>query len=211
MGKKQIVIVTVLVLIGLAIYIIPRFTKYHLPTVTRPDFKKISIENKRIKQTAKNLLPFCNKNNYNNQFAFIVDMQQHSGKKRFFVYDFIKDTIISSGLMAHGSCNDYYLEKPRFDNTVGCGCSSLGKYKISNSYSGRFGTAYKLIGLDNSNNNAFERNVVLHAYSCVPNNETFPQPICNSLGCPMVSYQFLDTLSSYIKKSNKSIILWMID
>ncbi len=211
MRRKHAVFLIVISLIVLAIYLLPRYTKYHLPITIKPSPKKVTIENKRIKNAAKMLFQYCNQHHYNNRFAFIADMQQHSGMKRFFVYDFIKDTIAVTGLVAHGSCNNYYLEKPKFGNKVGCGCSSLGKYKIGNSYAGRFGTAYKLIGLDSSNNNAFERNVVLHAYDCVPDNATYPQPICNSLGCPMVSYHFLDTLSSYIKKSNKSTVLWMID
>jgi hypothetical protein len=39
----------------------------------------------------------------------------------------------------------------------GCGCTALGKYKIGDKYKGRFGTAYKLLGLDSSNNNAFKK------------------------------------------------------
>ena len=138
-------------------------------------------------------------------------MQLHSGKKRFYVYDFAKETIAASGLVAHGSCNKNYLQNAEFKNDVGCGCSAFGKYKIGNEYPGRFGKAYKLYGLDTSNSNAFERYIVLHSYNCVPDEATYPQPICNSLGCTMVSGNFLVILSSYIQKTKKPLVLWMLN
>jgi hypothetical protein len=84
-----------------------------------------------------------------------------SGQNRFFIYDITKDTIRNSGLVTHGRCNEMWLDGRKYSNTPGCGCTSLGKYKIGNSYMGRFGLAYKLYGLDKTNNNAFKRFVVL--------------------------------------------------
>lgn len=208
--KWKIFFVVVIIIVIAAIYLLPRYTKYHIPVSIKTTDKQLRKENAKVKKAAKDLKQFCIKNNYNTHYAFIADMQLHSGKNRFFVYDFEKDTIVNAGLIAHGSCNNYYLEKAKFDNAVGCGCSSLGKYKISYSYNGRFGKAFKLVGLENTNSNAFERCVVLHAYSCVPNSETYPQPICNSLGCPMVSYQYLEILSQYISQSNKPVILQIV-
>lgn len=65
--------------------------------------------------------------------------------------------------------------------------------------------------LDSSNSNAFQRTIVLHAYDCVPDEEVYPQPICNSLGCPMVSYKFLEELTSIIAKSRTPILLWIFN
>lgn len=64
----------------------------------------------------------------------------------------------------------------------GSGCTSLGKYKIGGAYQGQFGLAYKLYGLDSTNSNAYQRNVVLHAYDRVPDNEVYKE-ICQSSGC----------------------------
>ena len=130
---------------------------------------------------------FIASNNFSNHYAFLVDMRLPSGKRRFFVYDLRADSIMAAGLVAHGSCNTRNLEIPQFSNDTGCGCSSIGKYKIGYSYDGQFGKAFKLHGLEPSNSNAFTRNVVLHSYEAVPDEETAPLPICNSLGCPMVS------------------------
>lgn len=209
-GIKTILLIGCILLLA-AILLLPRFTKYHLPITIKPSVKEDNKEFILLKEKALQVKKYCQENGYCTTTAFIVDMKQHSGKKRFYVYDFAKDTITNAGLVAHGSCNKYYLTDAKFNNTVGCGCSAYGKYKVGYAYAGRFGKAYKLYGLEKTNNNAFERNIVLHAYDCVPDEATYPQPICNSLGCTMVSYHFLDTLSMHIKKSNKPIILWMLN
>jgi hypothetical protein len=136
-------------------------------------------------------------------------MSIHSGKNRFFVYNMQKDSVELAGLVAHGSGNSTFTQTPTFSNEISSGCTSLGKYKVSYQYNGKFGKAYKLLGLDSSNSNAFERNVVLHAYSCVPNNQHYPLPICNSLGCPMVSYTFLEALHPIITASKRPILLYI--
>jgi L,D-transpeptidase catalytic domain len=78
---------------------------------------------------------------------------------------------------------------------------------IGNGYRGRFGSAYKLYGLDSSNSNASKRAIVLHSYECVPEQEIYPLPVCNSRGCPMVSSKFLQKLKSYIESSDRPVLL----
>ena len=165
----------------------------------------------KLHSFSNQLQTFAAQNRYATDVAFLIDMSLPSGKKRFFVYDLQADTIMQSGLVAHGSCNDRFLKKGQFSNTVNSGCTSTGKYKVGYSYNGNFGKAYKLFGLDSTNNNAFERYVVLHGYSCVPDEETYPQPICNSLGCPMVSYAFLNNLENIIDNSRRPILLWIYE
>ena len=74
---------------------------------------------------------------------------------------------------------------------------------------GTFGLAYKLYGLDNTNSKAFDRFVVLHAHSCVPNEDVDPVPICESWGCPTVAPAFLSELKTVIDKSAKPVLLWI--
>jgi hypothetical protein len=154
---------------------------------------------------------FCHNKGYNHKICFLVDMKLPSGKNRFFIYDLIRDSIINAGIVAHGSCNQRFLSEPKFSNQPGCGCTALGKYKIGDKYKGRFGTAYKLLGLDSSNNNAFKRNIVLHSYYLVPDKETYPLPVCNSLGCAMVSYNYLCALARNIDASDRPILLWIFE
>jgi hypothetical protein len=146
---------------------------------------------------------------YNSDIAFFLDMNIESGKNRFFIYDLKHKKLINKGLVGHGSGSETGIEgKLRFSNTKNSNCSSLGKYAIGGSYSGRFGKAYKLYGLDKTNSNAFDRNIVLHKYADVPFEEQL-YPICNSLGCPMVNDKFFGILEKTIDNSKKKIILVM--
>jgi hypothetical protein len=147
---------------------------------------------------------------FNEQIVFLIDMQVASGQPRFFVYHLGKDSIISSGLVTHGRCNENWLEGRRYGNTVGCGCTSLGRYKVGYSYQGRFGLAYKLYGLDTSNNKAFDRFVVLHSHECVPE-KAIADDICQSDGCPTVSPGFLQYLKPLIDRSSKPVLLWIYE
>jgi len=148
-----------------------------------------------------------NQSAYNQKMAFFIDMKIKSGKNRFFVYDFDEGKIIDQGLVAHGSGSETarYGEL-KFSNINNSLCTSLGKYYIGKSYLGQFGKAYKLHGLDSTNNNAFLRNVVLHQYEDVPYFEQ-EQPICNSFGCPMVNEKFYKRLEQFIDKSEGKIIM----
>jgi hypothetical protein len=152
---------------------------------------------------------YAAQNDMSTQYCFLVDMSLPSGKNRFFIYDLKKNSLIHSGLVAHGSCNETFLSRPRFSNETNGGCSSLGKYKVGEYYRGKYGKSFRLYGLDNCNSNAFKRAVVIHGYGCVPNEEIYPRVLCNSFGCPMVSYQFLDKISAIIGKSEKPIVLWI--
>ena len=153
---------------------------------------------------------FVKQKNYNDRYCFLIDMSLPSGSERFFIYDLQKDSILSSSPVAHGNCFEYWLEGRRYSNVVGSGCTSLGKYKIGIPYTGKWGYSYKLHGLDSSNNNAFERTVVLHGHSCVPDNAVNDE-ICQSNGCPTVAPGFLLTLKKMINGSAKPMLLWIFD
>jgi hypothetical protein len=154
---------------------------------------------------------FAETNGYSTDHLFLIDMRIASGKNRFFVYNPKCDSVELSGLVAHGNCNSHFLEDARFSNTPNCGCSSVGKYKVGPAYRGEFGKSYRLYGLDSSNSNAFKRGIVLHGFDPVPDHEIYPQPLCNSFGCPMVNRSFLDKVSAIIDRSPKPILLWIYE
>lgn len=162
----------------------------------------------RMNQKAALLKPFLKQNTvYNQKIAILIDMRQHSGKNRLYVYDMDSMKIISKGLVAHGSGSETGFEDSlKFSNVPNSYTSSLGKYKIGVAYTGSFGRSYKLHGLETSNNKAFERAIVLHRYSCVPDSEQ-EYEICNSLGCPMVSENYFLEIDKYISNSTKPIVL----
>lgn len=182
-------------------------TGSHEPAIKTSD----NAEQIKLKLYSAKALEYCKQKNFNTSFCFLIDMSLHSGKKRFFVYDMQQDSLITSGMVAHGSCNESFLASPKFSNTPGSGCTSVGRYKVKGKYTGRFGIAYKLYGLDSSNSNAYKRNVVLHSYYMMPDNETYPAACGNSLGCAMVSDNFIKTLAQKIDSSAKPILLWIFE
>lgn len=155
---------------------------------------------------AEEIKNYAEQNGYNSSVAFLVDMQVKSGKKRFFVYDLKNNKVLNSGLVAHGSGGNSFSYNKDFSNEPGSACTSLGIYKIGNQYQGSFGLAFKLYGLEETNNNAFKRFVVLHSMGCIPDNE-INGPLCQSEGCPAVSPLFLTYLQKILNQSEKPVLL----
>jgi hypothetical protein len=172
-------------------------------TISKSSFRKLQLK-------AISARVFVQNNKYNNRICFLVDMSISSGQNRFFVYDFKTDTIQNAGLVTHGRCNQNWLDGRQYGNGLGCGCTSLGKYKIGKPYYGKFGLAFKLYGLEETNDKAFERFVVLHSHECVPETEVVDD-ICQSDGCPTVSPGFLEQLKPMITRSKNPILLWIYD
>ena len=171
---------------------------------TERTVKTVSLINR-----ASEIARYAEQKGYSDKYCFLIDMSLPGGRNRFFVYDLEKRSVAYAGLVAHGSCNERFLSRGRFSNLSGSGCSSLGRYKVGAFYHGSYGASFKLHGLDKSNSNAYPRGVVIHGYDCVPDEEIYPRVLCNSLGCPMVSYNFFDKLSRIIKDSDKPVLLWI--
>jgi hypothetical protein len=214
--KKLLVLFFFLLIAAVAVayYIFPK-NKLISTAISTYNEKKIDNSEsekkmllRKLKSQSRRLKALAKQKGYSAEYGFLIDMSIPSEKKRFFVYDLRKDSVLHAGLVAHGSCNQSFRRTAYFSNTVNTGCSSNGMYKVGYPYKGRFGKSYKLFGLDSSNSNAFDRAIVLHAYDCVPDEETIV-PLCNSLGCPMISYKFRDTLASIIDHSSKPILLWI--
>ncbi|MGN6420992.1 MAG: murein L,D-transpeptidase catalytic domain-containing protein [Pseudobacter sp.] len=205
---KKVILTTIAVLL---LFLIASAAWYVYKMKAAPGVKTAtSLGNtllKKIHSRGSTLEKYARENNCNTEICFLIDMKISSGKNRFFIYDMKKDSVLASSLVTHGRCNENWLTGRRYGNEVGCGCTSLGKYKVGTPYQGRFGLAYKLHGLDATNNNAFKRFVVLHSHECVPNSEVDPYPICQSDGCPTVSAAFLKKLAGIIDKSGKPILM----
>jgi len=163
----------------------------------------------RLKQKALLAKSYVSSHALNEKTCFLIDMRLPSGKNRFFVYNLSSDSVEMAGLVTHGSGSENGDDELVFSNTPNSYCTSLGKYKMGKSYTGRFGLSYKLYGLDNTNSKAFDRFVVMHAHECVPNDEVAPLPICLSQGCPTVSPAFLKQLKTCLDQSEKPILLWI--
>lgn len=179
----------------------------------------IQLEN-ADKYTAKHneARSFVKENHFNQNYYFLLDFSIHSGKNRFFIYDFSKKEVTQSALVTHGSCdmlepNPTAYEKAKFSNKLDSHCSSRGKYKIGTRDYSTWGihVKYWLHGLEPSNSKALERIVVLHSWSIVEDYEVFPDYSPLSWGCPAVSNSFMKVLDELLKKSNKPVLLWIVD
>lgn len=205
---KRIILTTIAVLL---LFIIGSAAWYAYKMKAAPPVKAaVSLGStllKKVHSKGSSLEKYAKENNCNTEICFLIDMKINSGSNRFFIYNMKKDSVLASSLVAHGRCNEDWLTGRKYGNDVGCGCTSLGKYKVGTPYQGRFGLAYKLHGLDATNNNAFKRFVVLHSHECVPNAEVDPYPICQSDGCPTVSAAFLKKLAGILDKSSKPVLM----
>lgn len=166
-----------------------------------------SIEEKLLSRAAIIKKFIANNPNYNKEIVFLIDMKISSGKNRFFVYDLKNNVIMDQGLVAHGIGSETQTEgQMLFSNEANSLCTSLGKYYIGSSYNGKFGKSYKLFGLDQTNNNALSRNIVIHKYAKVPREEQ-ETPICKSFGCPMINGEFYARIEKLIDDSKSKILL----
>ena len=117
--KKSVLISFVLVVLGAGVVAYARYATLSSDTVP------VKIE-QRLREKAQ----AGNKNEYNTNYCFLVDFSIHSGKRRFFVWDFKGDSVKYASLCAHGYGKNSTLSKPVFSNVEGSYCSSLGKYKV---------------------------------------------------------------------------------
>lgn len=176
------------------------------------------IERKDYASKHKEALAFCKAKGFSQEYYFLVDLSVHSGRNRFFIYDFTKNKVTDSNLVTHGSCDipENYsdkFEKARFSNADGSHCSSLGKYRIGQRDYSSWGinVKYWLDGLDPGNSNARSRIVVLHSWDAVADEEIYPDYSPLSWGCPAVSDDFMRKLDEKLQRTRKPVLLWIID
>ena len=93
----------------------------------------------------------------------IVDFTRPSSDPRFHVVD-LQNGTVETHLVAHGRGSDPdhsgFLE--RFSNRPGSEATSEGTYTTAEYYEGKYGLSMKVAGLDATNNNAYNRAIVIH-------------------------------------------------
>jgi L,D-transpeptidase-like protein len=163
-------------------------------------------------------LTYCKANNFNEDYFFLIDLSIHSGKNRFFVYDFSQKKITDKKLVTHGSCdvnedNPDKWGKAKFSNKNDSHCSAKGKYKIGKRDYSSWGikVKYWLHGMEKSNNNAENRVIVLHSWDAVSDEEVYPKFSPLSWGCPAISDEFMTILDERLKQSKKPVLLWIVE
>lgn len=185
-------------------------TSFTYPENPKKDVGVAEYSAEQLILYAQVLKQYAKKNGYDTSYAFLSNMGMLSSKKRFFVVNLVTMKIEEAGLVAQGRGRGLSRYDKQYSNQYGSKCTSLGRYKIMKKYKGCYGEAYRMAGLDSSNNNAYIRNVVLHAMGCIPDKES-TMPACISEGCPAVSPNFLVSLKKIIDTRKKPVLLWIFD
>jgi hypothetical protein len=194
-----------------------QFLVYLLILLTTPHIPQLEskVERKFLQAHAKMAHDYCLQHSMDTSLCILIDMKKHSGRNRFYVWDFQNDSVLLLSLVSHG-CGDstwaYDMTKtnPVFSNTPESYCSSLGRYKIGKrDYSSwGIGIHYKLHGLDSTNSNAFKRVIVLHSWSRVYEEEPYPFGTAEGHGCPAISNGKMHALDVLLRKK-KNVLLWI--
>lgn len=176
------------------------------------------IDTNRIAKKAEEALAYTKNNGLNTSFCILIDMNIHSGKERFFLWDFKQEKIILAGLSSHGCGIQPWgtsntKDAPIFSNVPDSHLSSLGKYKVGKRGWSNWGIHinYKLHGLESSNSNAYKRQIVLHSWEAVSESETYPVGTPEGWGCPALSNEKMKELDAYLKKEETAVLLWIFE
>ena len=181
---------------------------------------------KDLDERAEEALEYCNKNGYSTEYCLLVDYGRHSGRVRFFLWDFQKEKQVMKCLCAHGYGKGSTARKPVFSNEPGSFCSSLGHYRVGKEKTmskpkGR--KALVLYGKDKTNSNALQRGILIHPVS-LPNFPIYPLMIPvkvhkvlghkirpKSEGCITIPFRKYEEVSNVAKSSNKPLMLWVYE
>lgn len=159
---------------------------------------------------------FVDNNDMNSDFCILIDLGIHSGRKRFFVWDFNQNEITHEFLVGHGCGDNQWSfddtkDNPTFSNVVDSHRSSLGKYKLGKRGFSNWGVNinYVMHGLEETNNNALERIIVFHSWEVVSDVETFPVGTPEGWGCPTISNKSFLEIDPLLKNSTKPVLMWI--
>lgn len=165
----------------------------------------------RLSSHAEELRDFCRRNGYNSRVGLLMDLSRHSGLRRFVVWDFEKAKVLWRFPASHGSGSVLSHVRSAYavcSNDDSSHLSSLGRALVAERYEGRYGVAYRLDGLEESNSALRKRCVVLHGWRYTTSFPIYPLPAVGSWGCPVLSRRAMRCVDEILKKEEK-VILWM--
>jgi len=134
------------------------------------------------------------------QILTIADFDQNSTKKRLWIVDLEKDSLLLNTWVAHGERSGDDLPT-RFSDVNDSKESSLGFYVTAEVYFGKHGRSLRLDGMDQGyNENARMRSIVVHGAPYVSQN-TINQlgRLGRSHGCPAVAAELSDKVINTIE------------
>jgi len=129
----------------------------------------------------------------------IADFDQESYKKRLYIIDLDKKSLLLNTWVAHGEKSGAN-KASNFSNAKNSNKSSLGFYLTGEVYHGKHGRSLKLDGMDPGfNNNARERSIVVHGADYVSQHSINELGrLGRSQGCPAVPAKLANTVINTI-------------
>lgn len=159
---------------------------------------------------------YAKANDFDLEHAVLIDFGRHSGKNRFFVWNFKENRVEIESLVAHGYGNTGYESSNQeivFSNVPNSYTSSLGKYRLGARSWSNWGINihYKMHGLEPTNDKAYERYIVLHSFKHVPSEEVYPAylPMGFSQGCPVIDDETMRKVDALLQTKTKPVLMWI--
>nr|WP_295904093.1 murein L,D-transpeptidase catalytic domain family protein [uncultured Bdellovibrio sp.] len=129
----------------------------------------------------------------------IIDFSKPSSERRLYVLN-LKTGAVSKHFVAHGKGSGVNVAA-KFSNVDGSKMSSLGLYVGGNTYYGGHGESLNLYGLEGSNSNAAERDIVVHAANYVSEDYVKARGrLGRSWGCPAVAPGIINKMITTFKE-----------
>ena len=204
--KKLLIILGILVLLVIGVLFVPpiynRFTKpFFKNTVDAKEwYHQVDCEN------LTQVRDYCDRWGYSTDYYILVDFSKPSGKNRFFIYDLQRGKRLMSSYCMHGSGKGNTAAQPKFSNTPGSGCTSLGRYVMIRKGGMKFKNCVRLRGLDKSNYLAEARGILIHSAGKVTRFSGGKEYIplgTESRGCFTVSRNCVEKVMQIYKESSK--------
>ena len=146
-----------------------------------------------------------------NSYLTVIDMSTSANDNRFFLIDVDNKKILHKSIVAHGRNSGGEYAK-YFSNKIGSFKSSIGFYRIGETYHGKHGLSLRLDGLEFSNSNARKRAIVIHSADYV--SQVFIKKngrLGRSLGCPSLPKKNYDQIVQKIKNGSLLFIYYPED
>jgi len=141
----------------------------------------------------------------------VIDYSQPSTKRRLWIFDLRKKTLVLRDLVAHGQKSGENFAT-QFSNQVGSYQSSLGLFRTQESYEGTHGYSLRMDGLEPGiNDRARDRDIVIHAADYVsPLWSKREGRLGRSQGCPAVRPQVARQVVDKLK-DGQFMFVWYPD
>lgn len=153
----------------------------------------------------------CAKENsvVHNSILAIIDYSLPANEKRLWVFDLSTGKLLYHSFVSHGF-NSGTLNTTAFSNVMNSKSSSLGVFGTQQTYTGRYGEALKLCGIDgNFNSNAYNRAVVMHGAWYV--SDDFVKKygrVGRSWGCPAVPLSLVSQITQALKNNAFMVVYY---